>query len=98
VLNEGDLVTAEMLPRYLWTAAKLAPPPVSPELRANAPISIASPASFADIKPLEDVIRRTIVEAIDVCSGSIPRAAAALQVSPSTIYRRMEAWREAEAK
>jgi len=97
VLNQGEMVTADMLPRYLWTAGNLAPP-ATPETLASAPVSIAPPASFADIKPLEDVIRKTIVEAIDICSGSIPRAAAALQVSPSTIYRRMEAWREAEPK
>jgi two-component system repressor protein LuxO len=59
---------------------------------------MAPPASLADIKPLEDVIRKTVEAAIELCGGSIPRAAVALQVSPSTIYRRMEAWREAEAK
>ncbi|MFM9816010.1 helix-turn-helix domain-containing protein [Streptomyces scabiei] len=28
--------------------------------------------------------------AIDQCQGSIPRAAAALKISPSTIYRRLQ--------
>jgi two-component system, repressor protein LuxO len=42
---------------------------------------------------LEDVIRETVEAAIDNCDGSIPRAAAALDVSPSTLYRRIEGWR-----
>jgi two-component system repressor protein LuxO len=108
VLNEGELVTPEMLPRTLWTAANLSPPPVSALAQAAASLAparlplasaaMAPPASLADIKPLEDVIRKTVEAAIELCGGSIPRAAVALQVSPSTIYRRMEAWREAEAK
>lgn len=123
VLNQGETVTPDMLPRYLWTAADLSSPPVPVEARAvaplamaqaslTAPISLAGPAvslaappvslpasaSLADIRPLEDVIRQTVESAIERCGGSIPRAAAALQVSPSTIYRRIEAWREAEGK
>jgi two-component system repressor protein LuxO len=116
VLNQGETVTPDMLPRYLWTAADLSPPPVPFEARAAAPlamaqaslaepvslkaspVSLAASASLADIQPLEDVIRQTVESAIERCGGSIPRAAAALQVSPSTIYRRIEAWREAEGK
>lgn len=49
-------------------------------------------ADESRILPLETVIRLTIEHAIDRCNGSIPRAAAALEVSPSTIYRRIQAW------
>jgi len=57
-----------------------------------------SPAPAADRQrpPLEDVIRTTMENAIEAYGGSIPRAAAALEVSPSTIYRRIEAWRAGE--
>lgn len=103
VLNQGATVTADMLPRYLWTAANpgLSPAPAGPQPVASlalAPVALAPQASLADIQPLEEVIRKTVEGAIELCGGSIPRAAAALQVSPSTIYRRIEAWREAEAK
>jgi len=37
-------------------------------------------------------VRRTIERAIAHCDGNIPKAAAALQVSPSTLYRRIQAW------
>ena len=48
------------------------------------------------IKPLDVVIRETIEYAIARCGGSIPKAAAALTVSPSTLYRRIQSW-ETEA-
>lgn len=51
-----------------------------------------------DIIPLEDVIRAAIEEAIAVCDGSVPKAARALDVSPSTLYRRLQSWAAGEAK
>ncbi|WP_412779321.1 helix-turn-helix domain-containing protein [Photobacterium aquimaris] len=33
--------------------------------------------------------------AIDACDGNIPRAAGLLEVSPSTIYRKLQTWQEA---
>jgi two-component system repressor protein LuxO len=103
VLNDAETVTADMLPRSLRSgvvvrsATPIAPPVAAPLLAAPmmAPVAAAAPG-IADIRPLEDVIRETIEHAIDACAGSIPRAAAALQVSPSTIYRRVEAWRPAD--
>jgi two-component system repressor protein LuxO len=46
------------------------------------------------ITPLWIVERRTIEDAIARCGGNVNRAAAALEISPSTIYRKMERWDE----
>ena len=46
-------------------------------------------------KPLKDIERIVIEQTISGNSGSIPRAARVLGVSPSTIYRKMESWRSA---
>ena len=43
-------------------------------------------ASLADLE--REFIEATIIE----CNGSIPRAARLLDVSPSTLYRKREAW------
>jgi DNA-binding NtrC family response regulator len=43
--------------------------------------------------PLETVERDYIETTIDACDGSITRAARLLDVSPSTIYRKREAWK-----
>ena len=49
---------------------------------------------FGEIKPLWQVEKQAIEEAIERCGGSIPRAADALGVSPSTIYRKKQSWEE----
>lgn len=110
VLNEGETVTLEMLPRMRSTGAPVIPSPnrlvevpaKPPQIASPALAAAASPASastaFENIRPLDQVIRDTIESAVDICGGSIPRAAAALQVSPSTLYRRIEVWRESEEK
>ncbi len=92
VLNDGETVTLDMLPRMLWGSAGA---PAAP--RATPAPPVQAPPPIVGIRPLEDVIKSTIEGAIEACGGSIPRAAAALQVSPSTIYRRIEAWRGDEA-
>jgi DNA-binding NtrC family response regulator len=39
------------------------------------------------------IVEREIIEAaIADCDGNIPRAAAFLEISPSTIYRKKQAW------
>jgi DNA-binding NtrC family response regulator len=44
------------------------------------------------IRPLAVVEREAIEAALTLCDGNIPRAAAALGVSPSTLYRKKQAW------
>ncbi|MCP3870946.1 MAG: sigma-54-dependent Fis family transcriptional regulator [Gammaproteobacteria bacterium] len=44
------------------------------------------------IRPLARVERETIEQAIEICGGNIPKAAALLEVSPSTIYRKKQTW------
>jgi DNA-binding NtrC family response regulator len=49
------------------------------------------------VRPLWQVEKETIEEAIAACDGNIPRAAALLEISASTIYRKRMAW-EAEGR
>jgi two-component system repressor protein LuxO len=44
------------------------------------------------IRPLADIEREAIEAAISLCGGNIAQAAAALGVSPSTLYRMGVAW------
>jgi DNA-binding NtrC family response regulator len=43
-------------------------------------------------RPLADVERELIEATIAACAGSIPRAARILDLSPSTVYRKLESW------
>ncbi len=82
VLNSGEVVTLSMLPKELQGKANLA---------AGAGKEQLLQRSDEAIVPLETVIQRTIQAAIDKCGGNIPRAAQALGLSPSTLYRRLQA-------
>lgn len=47
------------------------------------------------VRPLWVVEKETIEHAIRQCDGNIPKAAALLEISPSTIYRKKQAWEDA---
>ena len=95
VLNDHDTVTPSMLP-----------PPLS-EISAStitvAPAGLpadqgaAGPASSVaiTIRPLWEIEKQVIEETINQCDGNIPKAAALLEISPSTIYRKRQQWESA---
>ncbi|MGF1908091.1 sigma-54 dependent transcriptional regulator [Vibrio kasasachensis] len=85
VLNNGKEIGLDMLP-----------PPLNQPMPAN---SITLPQekdmlSVHDIFPLWMTEKRAIEQAISACDGNIPKAAGYLDVSPSTIYRKLQAWNE----
>jgi DNA-binding NtrC family response regulator len=43
-------------------------------------------------QPLADIERAVIEATLARCEGSVPRAARMLALSPSTLYRKLEAW------
>lgn len=91
VLHDGEVVTPDMLPA-LEGAAR----PSASVLSIVPPA--APPRSTASIRPLWQVERDAIEEAVTLCNGNIPKAAALLDISASTIYRKRLSWDAAEAK
>lgn len=83
VLNEGVEVQLTMLPHFLLATSKeaLHSPPQAQPAKTNAVI-----------RPLAEVEREAILQAIAACDGNIPMAAKSLQVSPSTLYRKIQGW------
>jgi DNA-binding NtrC family response regulator len=49
------------------------------------------------VEPLWLVEKRAIQAAIAACDGNVNRAAGLLEVAPSTIYRKLQAWKKAGA-
>jgi two-component system repressor protein LuxO len=53
------------------------------------------PKADQEIQPLWLVEKQAIESAIERCDGNVPKAAALLEISPSTIYRKRQAWEAA---
>jgi len=93
VLHQGVLVTTDMLPSPLNVSTDpSAMPLASPAVAREAPASAEAEA----IVPLWRVEKEAIERAIAFCGGNVPRAAALLEVSPSTIYRKRLGWQGQE--
>ena len=100
VLNNAEVVTSEMLPPPLNRPTPVAAPESASEqpneLAGDTQRTVATAAAAAsdegDIVPLWKVERDVIERAIAACDGNIPKAAAKLGVSPSTIYRKKQSW------
>ena len=91
VLRDGDLVTLAMLPARIAAPVEethaLRPTEQRPAPELHAALRPLAGASLATVE-------RAFIEAtIEACGGSIPRAARSLEVSPSTLYRKIESWR-----
>ncbi|MEF1292034.1 helix-turn-helix domain-containing protein, partial [Vibrio sp. M260118] len=66
-------------------ATAVAPPPQENLATGNA----------VTIRPMWQIEREAIQQAIDYCDGNVLNAAVLLELSPSTVYRKKQAW-EAE--
>lgn len=90
VLHNGTTVLRDMLP---FDLVRKPDPQLDllrrPEIAGDAALSALVGRNLADLE-------RSFIEAtIAACDGSIPRAARMLEISPSTLYRKREAWERA---
>jgi len=98
VLHDGSELLPSMLPEGLSSegpAAKTRDPeaePAAPEPGKEGMNGGHDALRHLVGIPLADLERRFIQVTIDECKGSIPRAARLLDVSPSTLYRKRDAW------
>ena len=104
VLHDAETVEATMLPPMLLRAGRrpLAPiplpvpaAPVPEDQPAELPLVPAPAPIIHTIEPLAAMEKRLILAALDHTQQDVPRAAALLEVNPSTIYRKLATWRTA---
>ncbi|MBV8888887.1 MAG: sigma-54-dependent Fis family transcriptional regulator [Alphaproteobacteria bacterium] len=83
LFHHGEVVGPGMLPRL-----------DTPVPRAALPAAAGAAAAerSGGVKPLWMIEKAAIEEALAVCGGNVPRAAALLEINPSTIYRRKAGW------
>ena len=90
VLHQGEIVTEEMLPSPINTYSPSSVPSSNSDVEQFA--SVQQHSESGSVQPLWMVEKQAIESAIKLCNGNIPRAAAKLEVSPSTIYRKRQSW------
>ena len=76
VMQDAKKVTIDMLPDFIK---------VDSNIRPNIDY-------IADIQPLHIVERKAIENALKCSNGNIARAAAMLEINPSTLYRKRDSW------
>lgn len=96
VLNHGKEITLDMLPPPLnQMSTEIALSNKEQGYPAHSLQNMEQGFSALDpndIGPLWLTEKRIIEQAIDAFDGNIPKAANALEVSPSTIYRKIQTW------
>jgi DNA-binding NtrC family response regulator len=96
VLNDQEVVTPAMLPPPLNEVSTTAPQSATGgSAEAGAIAAAAGITDAASIQPLWQIEKQVIEQTIEHCDGNIPRAAALLEISPSTIYRKRQQWESA---
>ena len=99
VLHDAEVVTIDMLPPPLDAEAARSGgsrpangEEVPLDVEAGGAGIAAGDGTPGGIRALWQVEKDTIERAIEICEGNIPRAAAHLGISASTIYRKRMAW------
>jgi len=90
VMNDGAAVTYDMLPLVIRDQSNR--PNAVIDLSRERSRAAAPSRPFGTIEPLWAQERRIIEDALDAFDGNIAMAAAALEISPSTIYRKRQSW------
>jgi two-component system, repressor protein LuxO len=101
VLHDGDDINAAMLPAHLSNPnhaqrMEMGKPSLFESVmdHFHPNHSAEQGEAEAQIQALAVVERSYIERAIDLCDGNISRAAKCLDINPSTIYRKLQQWRE----
>jgi two-component system, repressor protein LuxO len=96
VLHDGEEISTSMLPaafqQELQPEATMALPE---QITANSGAQITS---VPTIQPLWQLEKCAIFAALEACGQDVARAAAALEVSPSTLYRKLQNWKDGQAE
>ena len=89
VLHDGGVLSAAMLPASL--PQQLQESPVAqPAALPAAPEALALDSLLG--RPLAEIERLVIEATLARHNGSVPKAARVLELSPSTLYRKIEGW------
>lgn len=102
VLNDQPKLSLSLLPSQFTSGKSTAQPrqilgDSLPSLQDSLEPVINEPqsqtvVSHNEVKPMWQIERDVIQQAIELCDGNVLNAAVLLELSPSTIYRKKQAW------
>jgi two-component system, repressor protein LuxO len=91
VLHDGGPVTQDMLPDNLYDHSDPIPLPAA---QMQAPADPAGDLGNLLGRPFAQIERLVIEATLARHGGSVPKAARVLELSPSTLYRKIEGWQK----
>ena len=92
VLQDGVSVTEDMLPYDMMACEEQVF-----KLSHNMASNFNMPQADGIVRPLWQIEKNYIEKAIDICEGNVAQAAQLLDVSPSTLYRKVAIWKDENA-
>jgi len=90
VLNDGEMVTPEMVPQLARVVPVVRPSPATASDAESRSAGNQPDNQGDEVLPLWRVESDHIQRALDVCGGNVSRAAALLEIGTSTLYRRIK--------
>lgn len=93
----GNVRELQNIIRYsivLYNGVEIEADMLASQLKTIPGHMLSLPPSPAAMQPLWLVEKQAIEQAIAACGGNIPKAAALLEISPSTIYRKKQSWEQ----
>lgn len=96
VLHDGETMTPDMLPPPLSSVRPSpTPPPLPPRRNEGAALreSVSEMDRDDGLRPLWQVEKDLILRALAHYDNDVPKAATRLEISPSTIYRKLQIWK-----
>ncbi|MGI9510837.1 MAG: sigma-54-dependent transcriptional regulator [Geminicoccaceae bacterium] len=95
VMNHAPVVEANMLPALKTSSAEaLTSPGLETQPRRNPDQGGRSLDLLAnEIRPLAEIEREAIEQALELCEGDVRKAAVFLEIAPATIYRKLKSWK-----
>ena len=81
VLNNGQIITAEMLKTK-----------IEGKISDKPSIESVSDTMSDAIRPLKDIEKEVIIAALESCDGNVEKTARLLKISPATIHRKKRLW------
>ena len=91
VLHDGLMITEDMLPRDMQKFMGDVP---SFAANQNADDIMFTPDGTNNIKPMWQIEKEAILQALELSNQDVAQAAAMLEISPSTFYRKLQQYRE----